>query len=156
MSTFKATNSVAVAINFFFTLLLPYLQEKFGYGHFLTQMEALDEYLVESPFSDHRSMRSRKRDIKINNVITITLEENRSGDWIPIKAVYSDHEDIVAFPCKNSRLELENFVPRNCANIDDFEMLCQQAIPPHILPALSNVWRNLIADVCYKIVRRDR
>ena len=143
-------------MNFFFTLLLPYLQKRFGYGNFLTQMETFDEYTDTFLFGG-RNWKIKKRSIKINGVITITLEENGSGDWVPVCAVYSSEYQILAYPGTEDRIELESLVYDYCVtNIDDFETLCQRAIPIDVLPALNSVWRDLLADTCYRALKHTR
>lgn len=143
MSTFNFTKSVAIAVNFYFTILLPFIREQYGYGHFVTEVDAVPETRLDG---DGPVMR---RTIKINRSILILLEQNRSGDWLPVYVSHTNRdEQYFAFPSQDDLEKLSAEIANwRVKRWSSFEGICSVLIPDNVIPAFASHWRDTIGQL---------
>lgn len=150
MSTFNFTRSVATVQNFFYTVLLPYLQEKCGYGPFMLALDMDGPGYF--PPAGHFGEQELRRDANINHgAVVITLEENGSGDWIPISVKFGGAAgggEFLAYPSTAATLNIDKAVEASLAwGIPTYAEL-NGLIPKNVLPirSIREVWRTRVFD----------
>ncbi len=144
MSTFSFPYSAAIVINFFYTILLPYLQQRRGYGPFMTALE-MDE---PSRFGE----RELRRDAVINHgAVIVTLEESGSGDWIPVGVKFGGAAgggEFLAYPSIEATSNIDKAVEALLEWGVPSDAELHALIPKNVLPirSIREAWITRVFD----------